>query len=310
MPWTTAEALAEVRRRARLPSSDPTYTDAALLAEMDSVINAYMAPAMSSIRENYWVKEVDVSLAADTSEYGLPARAFGESIIDVLYKDTDGDHFKIDQYNIDERHTFNNAGSSTDRPLGVVIMANKLQVIPTPTSATGSIKVLYQNRRGKLATTTDTFKITNIGGNVISGNVPSSWTNSDSFDFIQDLPGFDTIATDLTAAAVVSGATLTMNAAPPSDLAIGDWVGLSWATPVIQLPMELHDALYWFTAAAVLGPLGDLQTANTFRGWAENSLSRVASALTPRIKTKNRKIRNESSLLRGRRSSYTTRRWY
>lgn len=310
MPWTTAEALAEVRRRARLPSSDPTYTDAALLAEMDSVINAYMAPALSSVREHYWVKEYEVSIAAGTAGYLLPSRAFGDTIVDVLYKDTDGDHYKIHQYNIDERHTFNNSGSSTDRPFGVVIQGNTMQVIPTPTTATGTIKVLYQNRRGKLATTTDTFKITNISGNVISGDVPTSWTNSDSFDFIQDLPGFDTIAVDLTAATVVSGTSLTMDASPPSDLVVGDWVGLAWATPVIQLPMELHDALYWFTAAAVLGPLGDLQTANTFRGWAENSLSRVASALTPRIKTKTKKIRNESSMLRGKRSGRTTRRWY
>lgn len=296
MTWTTAAALTEIRRTARLPAADPTYTDAALFREMDRKINSAIAPEVDAVREGFFVRSKDYTLAANTAEYLLPARAVGDTLIDVLYQEPNGSFRSMAHFLSSERHTLNNSPSGG--PIGFVIEGNHLVVVPTPSSAVGTVKVLYATRRGKLVATTDAMQITGIAGNVLSGNAPSAWTTSNTFDLVQDKPGFDTLDIDRAASGVSSATSVTLSSTPPSDLAVGDWVSLSWETPIIQLPLELHDALYSVVAGYICLEIGRTKEAQLFKAEGVEAINRAANLLTPRVKTESKKVTNPNSFIR------------
>lgn len=298
--WTTTEALTVVRRRGVIPAADPVNTDAALMDEMDSIISERMAPAISSIRESYWVKEKSYTVTADQAEYRLPERATGDFIVDVVYQDASGSHKSLARYWQEERHPLNN--DSTNLPEGFVVQGNQLVIIPTPNATVGTLKVSYQNRRGKLIATSSAMQITGISGVTISGNPPTAWTINDTFDFVQDKPGFDTLGTDLTISGINPGTSVAMDATPPTDLAVGDWLSLAWETPVIQLPMELHSALYWGVASSFRAQIGDESAAQSFERRMNTAIAHVVSSMTPRVKGESMKVHNPRSFLRGGRA--------
>lgn len=303
--WTTSDFLTDVRRKGRIPSSDPTYTATALLREADDAISEWFTEPVFGVAENYWLKTVNFNITADDSTYRLPSRAVGDTIVLAEYVDAAGTTRELNHYHINERHLLAENGGST--PEGIVIEGNEIVSIPTPNATEGTLRLKYAQRRGKFTPVADAMQITAIAGNVLSGNAPSSWTTSSTVDLIEENPGFDTFDVDRALSAVSSGVSVTLSVAPPSDLAVGDWVALSWYTPVIQLPLELHSPLSWAVASAVREQIGDTAAAERFAQRAAAGVERAKNVMAPRVKGISKKIHNPQSFLRGSRP--WARRW-
>lgn len=303
--WTTADFLTDVRRKGRISTSDPTYTATALLREADDAINELFTEPIFGITENYWLKTVSFNLTADDATYRLPARAVGDTIVLAEYVDSAGTTRRLNHYHINERHPRAEEGGAT--PEGIVIEGNEIVSIPTPNATEGTLRVKYAIRRGKLVETTSAFQVTGIGGQALSGNVPSGWTTANTVDLIEETPGFDTFDIDVGLAAVTAGVSATISSSVPADFAIGDWVSLAWTTPIIQLPIELHSPLVWAVASAVREQIGDIQAAERMAARAQAGIERAVKIMTPRVKGISKKVHNQQSFLRGSRP--WARRW-
>lgn len=305
MSWTTTDLLSDIRRKGRIPSADPTYTDAALLREADDAVSERFVEPIFGVSENYFVRTKSFNVTADDATYRLPERAVGDAIVNVEYVDSGGTTRRLNHYHINERHTLNDEGGAT--PEGVVIEGNEIVAIPTPNATTGTLRVKYMTRRGKFVAVASAMQITAIAGNVLSGNAPSGWTTATEVDLIQQNPGFDTLDVDRALSAVSAGVSVTLSATPPDDLAVGDWVAVAWQTPIIQLPVELHSPLVWAVASAFREQIDDQQAAERFLRRAEDGIQRAVNIMTPRVKGISRKVHNQQSFIRGARP--WARRW-
>ncbi len=107
-----------------------------------------------------------------------------------------------------------------------------------------------------------------------------------------DTLGFDLVVTSVTATTVVFSATL------PTRLAVGDWVGLSGQSPVIQCPLELHPYLAQEAANYCLRGQVDNEAYKAGLEEADRLRKDLETLFTPRIQKEGRKIVNRTRILR------------
>ncbi len=144
-------------------------------------------------------------------------------------------------------------GLTSDRPAVYFFRGNTLHLVPAPSS--GTLRVAYQQRPGKLVLPSDCGEVTDITGLVVTvENIPDTFTSTAVYDLVSATPNFDAMAIDQTA--TVSGSTLTFDAVP-SRLAVGDFVALATQTPTPQMPYELHAVLCLQTAWSLLAGSGN-----------------------------------------------------
>lgn len=298
--WTTTELLENIRRKARVSSTDPSYTDAALLREADDAVSSVFLPAVSNLGQFHLVRTVDLTVTANQADYRIPERAAGDALVDVWLTDSDGNSgHSLPDVGLDRVHTY-----GTGEPIGYAIQGQVITLVPTPTTTTGRLRVKYTTRRGKFVATSSAAQITGIDTGtktVTCSTVPSAWVNTSEYDLVQGMPGFDHLAIDQGVSAVVTGAsgTLAFDNTLPTDLAVGDWVALAWETPVVQLPLEMHGVLELEVASKIAKAIGDYAVADHYKADVREAVAAWQNMAAPRNKLQPRKIINHHSFMRG-----------
>jgi hypothetical protein len=306
--WTTTELIANIRRKARIATSDSTYTDVAVLREADDAVNTVFLPVVSNLGQFHLVRTVDMAITADQADYRIPERAAGDGLVDVALINAGGSGYGLPNIGLAHVHSYASTGSS--EPVGFAIQGAVLTVVPTPSTTAGTLRIKYTTRRGKLVATTAAAQVSaiNTGTKVVTcTTVPAAWVDTSAYDLVQAKPGFDTLAIDQGVSAVSAGAsgTLTFDDTLPTDLAVGDWVSLAWETPVVQLPMEQHGTLELVVASGMLEAVGDYAVAQAYDLKVAKALASWSNMASPRVKLRTRKIINHNSLMRSGRQ----RRW-
>ncbi len=302
MAWTTDVLLARVRARAGRPTADPDFTDAVLLAICDDVISERMLPAIHAVRQDYGVTSTDIAIVADQRDYRIPSRAAFGVVREVVLLDANGEiALDLPLASVEEYALY----PLTGEPCAHAIEGDRIVLLPTPASATGSLRVHYYRRPSVLvaastsadeqphAITSGATTVTVTLGNAHGFDV------ADVVDVVQAKPPFDVIGQDKTV--TQADATTVTYATAVSIAATSDYVCTAGETPVPHLPAELHPVLAIGAAAEVLRRAKDPQ-AGEREGEFERKLAAGVSAMVPRNHGEPRKIVNHYSALRsGRR---------
>jgi hypothetical protein len=250
--WLADALVAEIKRRARVPVSQATYTDAELLAMVDEQVREYLAPLMISVAEDYLTANYDVVVTAGVSTYRPPSRCMklrevafvkdagtdNETIIDVP-------RLRIEQLE-HERWGFYFSGNS-------VVLKD---VDPGIT-----LRMTYYLRPNRLVLAEDVAVVQSVEvatGVVYVYQMPDGIEGGTAFDIIRAAAPFDTLRQ--AAAGTVNAGALTVTFAPsalPAGLATGDFVCLPEQTPVPQIAPDLFSLLAQSVTVAVLDEQGD-----------------------------------------------------
>lgn len=246
MAFTNDELLSSIRNRCLLPSSSSlTYTDAQILAVAYDELLAWMLDLVLSARAENLVFTKDHTIVAGTVNYQLPYRA-------VRLRDV----FKVDANGNKDSLVYIEPELLDDQSReGFRLEWNNIVLTPSPTVG-GTLRVKYYMRPGMLVATSEAAVVTSVVGSVVNiSSAPTAFpTGATNYDFIGAKPANPTL--DFDQSATRSGTALTFSVAPPSTLAVGDYVALSGQAPVPQIAPELHPLLAQRTAATLMTAMG------------------------------------------------------
>lgn len=285
MDYTTTALLASIRRRTMAPTATAAGTaDADLLALANEELQSYIAPLLLSVREEYLLANSSTTMTAGTAGYRLPSRAVGAKLREVVRLDSSSRIFHLALISLDELDEW---PTDNGTPLAFYFRGAELVLVPPP-SAAETLRMTYYRRPAEMVATTAVGAITAINTTtkvVTCATVPTTFDTGDTFDFVKSSAPFEVLAGDLAATAVTTGAsgTVTLTAALPSGLAVGDYVCLADQSPVPQVPAELHPLLAHRVVVKICEALGDQQGLTLAQAQLAQAEQRIVEMLAPRI---------------------------
>lgn len=300
MAWTTTDLLADVRRRAMLPTTATQgTTDADLLEHANNELFSRLAPLVMSVNEEFYVQTVDIPIVSGQSAYRMPNRSAGAKLREVTYLigSTRNQLTRLEPEQL-TRWVVNPLGV----PSAFYLEAGTLNLIPTPAGA-GTIRMSYFVRPGRLTNTATDYAtvgaVSYTGGNSVLTSLSGSLTAALSgvYDIIAFRPPFEYLLADAVCTSLAGGVTFTVSSpttpAPnfSPNIAVGDYVTLRDKSPVLQLPVELHSLLSQRTVCAVMEAFNyteRLQAAEAVYARMEETALRL---ITPRVDGAPKKMR-------------------
>lgn len=245
MGYTTADILTSVKKRGVIPTSQKTFSDDDFVRFMDEELRLQIVPMLIRLRENYFVDVYDQSVVAGQDTYDLPPRAIGMKVKNVYYVDDQGRPFELARIDIDDIPYLQNSSTETvGEPRYFYFKDNYVILLPVPNNSTGTIRQYYYLRRNELIQTTACGQITaSASGDLTLNNVPTSFTTAQVYDIVKGTPGFQTLASDLTASAVTTSDITFSVGDVPSAVAVGDYVCLAQQSPIPQIPYDIFPLL-------------------------------------------------------------------
>lgn len=268
MAYTTADLVDQIKKKAFIPSTQATFTDEELLELATDEMRDYIVPLIKSTREEYYLTFEDFAITNEQKFARIPPRALGMALREVAFIQG-GVERNMPRLSIEDK-VYNEANGYSN---GFYLQGDKVYVFG---SQSGTMRLYYLIRTGKLVETTDAANITSIDrdtGAIVCSSIPSSWGVSNTIDFIRARPGFEHLALDVTINNLDTGTnTITFATGDiPEELEVGDWISLEDTSPVPQIPPEWFSYLAQAVAAQVLESLGDIEAA----GKAEAKMMRI-----------------------------------
>lgn len=302
MPFTTTELLDDVRVRGAISSASPMFTDARLLKMAHSEMLDYLLPLIMKTRESYYLYDADTAINA-SGQYPIHTRAVGGKLENVSLIDaspTPTTRRDVVRASEDEIEDY---GASFGGRSGFFIKRNMIHLIPATGGGYPYLRQSFYLRPGYFVSTDEAAQVTaiNTGTKTVTfSTVPSGWSTSDTFDFIQAEPHFDTLDISKAAGTVTTGASgsIVFSDTLPTRLAVGDWVCLAGETCIVQAPLELHPMLAQRVANKAMQSLGDTESLKAGMKDLQDLEERILRVLTPRVDKENKKLVNRSGLLR------------
>lgn len=308
MAWLSTDLIAQVRRTAFMPSVSEAsggYSDADIMFQADEVLSAEIVPMVITMREEWYVKTLDISIQANVDSYRLPNRNIGGRVRDVqLIRGSIP--YNLARYEPETYLNFVN-GMNPGLPTGFIMQNNALVLVPSPQSSTDTLRIKYFFRPNTLCAPTSAasasqfFSITPSGGSnqLIQTTGLHGLSIGSVIDMVRNTPNFELVFYSATVIAVPSTTTFTVaTSSLPADLVagtnydsyVGSWISLAGTTPVLQAPVELQR--YWaeLTACKVMEAHGDAANAQLSMKRADRYRKGMMDLLAPRTEGEPRKL--------------------
>lgn len=280
MAYTTANFLSSVERQSFSPANQATFSTSDILAIGDEVLKRHILPAILDVREEYFVTYKDYTIVANTAAYSIHPRSIGMAVREAQLIDGNGNVRNLSRSSLDRLHLYSSSASTPD---SFYLRGDKLVLLPTPSSASVSLRQYFALRPGNLIETTDAAVISTIdtATNIITvASIPSTWVTGNVLDLISREGSQQYLSIDLTSS-LISGSSITLPSLP-SDLAVGDYVCLAGYSPLIQLPPDFQPVLATLTAAQMIGAMNQPSGDKLFsRGMKDLEIAQ--KMLTPRV---------------------------
>jgi hypothetical protein len=240
---TTGYLLLEIRRRAFLPVSEKAWTDERLLAAATAAAQGLVAAYLKRMREDFFVRDLQVQTVAGQQGYRLPARALGGGARDVSITVAGGDPRPLNRISISQRcRRADNLG----QPKDFWLEAGELHLSPTPAGAY-TLALPYEMRPASLVATAAAGLIVSVTSTTITvAASPAAFVTGARYDVVRATSPFDHAMLEQVG---TRAGNLYTFAAVPADVAPGDYLCLAEQAPVCQLPAEAHQIVAQYAAA-------------------------------------------------------------
>lgn len=290
MAWTTADLLTAIKNSQMFPdASNNSLSSASLLQFATEELYITVLPMIQGLREKYYEKYLDTSYTTSTTSLTLPKRSVGQTL--ALVQFLVGTYVKVLEP-IDPGAVATT--NPTNEPANFYYENNTIVPYPPPAASNGTIRMRYYQRPSRLEQTSNCAQITawNSGTGVATCTPVSTWTTSQTFDFIPQTPSQATpYALDSTPSAI-SGTTMTfsLSTADAAKVTVGDWIALSEYTPIPEVPFELQAVLMQATSCRGLAALNDQTALASAKAILSEYMTAATKLLTPRDVGGNKRV--------------------
>ncbi len=278
--YTTATLLTSVERQSFSPANQNTFSTEDILELGNEVIQTTILPIILGVREEFFVDYYDYTIVSGTAAYSIPSRAIGMAIRDVQLVDANGNVKNLIRVSLDQLYLRSTTAAT---PTAFYLQNDSIVLNPPPSATTGTLRIYYSLRPGRLIEASDAAVISSIDTLtkiVTVSTIPSTWVTGNVFDIIQRTGSNSYLDIDLTSVAV-SGTSITLPSLP-TGLAVGDYIALSEESPLVQLPPDFRPILATLIAAEMLISMGQ-PDGDKIYAKGMNNLHVAAKLLTPRV---------------------------
>jgi len=310
--FTTDAFDTAVVRRCGWPLLNAPLEQNARLSLANEEIAGTLFPRVLKAHAAYYLTVEDTVLEAGTEQYRAPSRAYGgyKAIKLVL---ASGEERELVYSDRGDRSRF---GVGRDQPTTYYVDGDYIGLLPVPSDASSTLRVVYVRRPNDLVTLANAGVIATItrdspgdGETAIEledDSVLAIWADSDvdTLDIINPGNAYAVIAS--AQAYELQGEDedeLVIDGLVTERARVGDYVSLAETTPIVQLPSYLHVAAVRYIAGACLDAHGDREAAQIEFGHAEDMIANAFAVGIPRVESSARPIttRNSPFRIMGRR---------
>lgn len=288
---------ANVNLKCLNPISQNTYQLADIVALMDNELSLGIVPLLKKTQQDYFVYNVDVTIVQGQSAYTMPPRAIGNALRDVVLLDASGNEVALNnlmrEY-IKVQFPFNFVPSIWS--FGQYLTANEVNLYNTLIQSYTAYKLRFitERRPGGLTMSTNCGKITAIAGNVLTlSAVDNAWTTATTFDIINPLPPFQSIADDVTVT-LIAGFQVTLSSLP-AGIAVGQWFCPAMLSCIPQIPYEMFPLLTERTVATIAEALDMSQLLASSKAKIQEFEGNALALARPRVTGSPKVIINKDS---------------
>lgn len=311
--WTTAQLLADLRRKARLPDTASDYPDAVLLREATDCLWNFAGYAMQQARDGRLSFSLTRTVSTDArsssgDEIELPPFAVADAVSSFVLIDPSNNESILRVLQPDHEPDYdqpNNAG----KPWGLLLLDGRARLVPKPSGTGYAVRITYQRRHGDLVPSSaygTVGSVATVGDGstctlTLSATPPSGFVVGAWVDVVNPSYPYRSELVDAKITAVATN-TLTLNVPYATLNAVvpaGMTVVLAGQSAYVQLPLEMRQPYTEFAAAAILRQVGDESAAEAYEASAQAGMGRVANMLSPRVKGAREKVVNANGLFRG-----------
>lgn len=301
----STELIKSVKRRASIPANQVTFTDEDFLAFANEEMQEGIIPLVLSTHEEYFVTESNVPLENDKQEYSIPNRAIGSKLRDLHFRDRTGLLYDMARVSL-ENKTDNNVMFTQVSNVyqQFYVKGNKVVLLSDVQGISGEqLEFSYYRRPNNLVTLDRVATIININrtsGVITFDKIPTNFSSSAVYDFVQVEPPHDILGMDATIIAIsTANKTITFDTDDiPDDLIVGDTVLLAGETYVPNIPTELHVLLAHRVAARCLESMNDSEGLKNANLKLQEMEGKTVSMIEDRVTGAPLKALNRNSFLR------------
>lgn len=262
----TSRFVSAVRRQGSIPS---TYLASDILEAGDGEIQAVFIPLLESVRQNFFVREM-TGAVDERGRIPLPTRAISAALRNVQLQ-VGNSWVPLPNRALEEADSL-----SGGQPAAYYLDAGSVALLPTGSS--GTLRIRYTSRPGRMVLDTD-----GATSGVISGVTPgptttaiaTAYVGTPTVDIISSGPAHQQKAIDVVSAAVPNTSLTEMPIA-------GDYVCAPDTSPFVPLPEELFAALVHRTTGIILRAQAYDEEASIQLSIADEAIKATLPMLLPR----------------------------
>lgn len=279
--YTVDTLVTDVKTTASIPNAQPRFDTAGIISIMTRILQSKIVPMIMSVREEYFVDFQDYTIVqGNQTGYAIPSRAVGMKLRAVVLVNQSGllNLTALPRLSLEQISGYY-FGQVV--PFGFYLQNNNVILWPVnQTTPSNTIRLYFLSRTNVLTSSVNCGQITNIVGNVVTlTNVPSAWSTDTLLNAIDNQPGFNTKARDLTISLIV-GNDVTLSSV--SSLSADYWLAENGYSPIAQIPVEAQQLLVQGTALEILKSLGDTEGYQKLEVEYKQVTGLVMDTLNPR----------------------------
>jgi hypothetical protein len=282
MDFTSTGLIAQIKRRALIPTSQNLFTDSDLIAMLNEELQNRVIPYILAVREDYFLTYNEYTQNGSTTEIDIPKNAIGNKINQVnIYTASSDDSFfaSVPRLTVSQINDYYG---------GYYIQGSKIKIFPQAITS-GQLRIYYYRRPSEIVATSRTAIISTVNTNtsiVCSTNLPANITTGSNIDIVSNEQPWDTIA-ERTAGTVLNA---TLDLTDTTDIETGFYVASRGESPFAQIPQDTIPLLIQAVVVRMMEYMGDtngLQAALLTYAQMESDNRNL---ITPRVDAQPKKI--------------------
>lgn len=301
---TSDDIIASVKRRIMFPMNQATFTDDDLLAFADEETDMGLVPTILRAHEDYLMYTISVPLETNVVRYTMPARASGDRLRNISFKDSAGNLYEMTRITIDQIPYYNLPAVS-NRAYAFYVENNEIVLVPQNAGPfqNAFLNMTYYMRPNRLVLLDNVAIINSIDRNtgiITLNNLPEDFVIDDTYDIIKVQSPNKNLKIDVVPLAINSTSkTITLNVNDiPDSLAAGDHIALSEECAIPQVPSDLHVVLAHRVATRILEAIGDTEGLQNANAKLSEMEKKTESIIDNRVEDSPMKIVNRNSIMR------------
>lgn len=289
------DLIEKVRRVARIPNAEPTYTDEVILEIADEEIRKVLVPYIEKRKQNYFLQHVDLVIPGGQPYFTIPSRAVVAGFRSMGY--VRGTSYIALEAVAHERFYYDVADVTRGGdPLWFTLESGRVRIAPVPIQSM-TLRLFYNMAPAHLVVEADVGVVDSVTSSTVveitaAGTLPASPATF-RCDVVSPGSPFTPLATDVEVSRSDTTFTFTV---PVEGLVEGAYLCFPGTAPGVQIPEESALVLVDCVSARILLELGFVQEGQILFSLYQGALSEQKTTLANRNAGKKEVVAPQNNL--------------